>query len=62
MRDLARLGRYRLAPPGRAGLCEPSASRSRPIADAASIADRPSACARAASSRPEVGDPVASTT
>jgi hypothetical protein len=61
MRDLARLGRSRLAPPGRAGLCEPSASRSRPVTDAASIADRPSARPRAASSHPEIGDLVAST-
>ena len=58
MRDLARLGRSRLAPPGRAGLCEPYASHGRPVTDAFSIADDPSARPRAAGSRPEADDPV----
>jgi hypothetical protein len=49
LRDLARLGRSRLAKAGGAGLRK------------ASIADDPSAHPRAASSRPEAGDLVAST-
>jgi hypothetical protein len=60
MRDLARLGRFRPAPPGRAGLCDP-ASHGRAVTDAASIADDPSVRPRAASSRPETDDLVAST-
>jgi hypothetical protein len=39
LRDLACLGRFRLAPPGRAGLCEPGASHGRAVADAGSIVD-----------------------
>jgi len=59
MRDLARLGRVRIAPPGRAGLCDPHASHGRAVTDAGSIADGPSAHPRAASSRPETDDLVA---
>jgi hypothetical protein len=61
MRDLACLGRFRLAPPGRAGLCEPGASHGRADADAGSIADAPSVRPRAASPRPEADDLMAST-
>jgi hypothetical protein len=61
MRDLARLGRFRVAPPGRARLCDPGASHGRVVTDAASIADDPSVRPRAASSRPETDDLVAST-
>jgi hypothetical protein len=61
MRDLARLGRFRLAPPGKAGLCEPGASHGRAVTDAGSIADAPSVRPRAASPRPEADDLVAST-
>jgi hypothetical protein len=61
MRDPARLGRFRLAPPGRAGLCEPGASHGRAVTDAASIADDSSVRPRAAGSRPETDDLVAST-
>jgi len=58
-RDLARLGRFRLAPPGRAGLCDPGASHGRAVADADSIGDDPSVRPRAASSHPETDDLVA---
>jgi hypothetical protein len=61
MRDLARLGRSGPTDPGRAGLDRACASRSRPVTDAPGIADRPSARPRAASSRPEAYDLMAST-
>jgi hypothetical protein len=61
MRDPARLGRLRLAPPGKAGLCEPGASHGRAVTDAGSIADAPSVRPRAASPRPEADDLMAST-
>jgi hypothetical protein len=61
MRDLARLGRFRLAPPGKAGLCEPGASHGRAVTAAGNIADAPSVRPRAASPRPEADDLVAST-
>jgi len=60
MRDLARLGRSRLAVPGRAGLPEPGATHSRVVADAGSIANDPSVRPTAASSRPGADDLVAS--
>ena len=61
MRDLARLGRFRLAAPGRAGLCEPGASHGRAVTDAGGIADVPFLRRRAASLRPETDDLMAST-
>jgi hypothetical protein len=61
MRDPARLGRFGLSAPGRAGLCLPGASRNQPVTDATGIADRLLARPRAARSRPEASDSVAST-
>jgi hypothetical protein len=60
MRDLARPGRFHLAPPGRAGLCEADASHGRAVTDD-SIADAPSVRPTATSSRPETDDLMAST-
>jgi len=61
LRDLARLGRSRLAHAGEAGPREPSASRRRPGTDATSIGTRPPARPKRASSRPGTDDLVAST-
>jgi hypothetical protein len=61
LRDLARLGRFRFAPPGRAGLCDPGASHGRAVADAGSIADASSVRPRAARPRPEADDLMEST-
>ncbi len=61
MRDLARLGRYRLPAAGKAGAREACASPRRALADASSIADASPRRPRAASSRPEADDFMAST-
>jgi len=61
LRDLARLGRSRLVQTGEAGPRKPSASRRRPGTDASSIATRPPARPKRASSRPGPDDLVAST-
>jgi len=60
LRNLACLGRSRPAETGAAGLRRSSASRRRAGTDAASIATVPSLCPRAASSRPESDDLMAS--
>ncbi len=61
LRDLACLGRSRPPDAGGAGLHWASAPRRRAATDAASIAGVPSTCPRAASSRPETDDLMAST-
>ena len=61
LRDLAGLGRFRAAPPGRAGQRSPSASRRRTGTDAFSIAAGTSPRPRQASSRPGSDDLMAST-
>jgi hypothetical protein len=61
LRDLACLGRFCPADAGGAGLRWASASRRQAGTDAASIAAVPSTSPRAASSRPEAGDLMAST-
>jgi hypothetical protein len=58
LRDLARLGRVGPVPAGAAGLHRAGASRRRPVTDAASIADRPSARPRRTGSCPRVDDLV----
>src|SRR5213593_3225050 len=61
MRDLARLGRSGPAAAGGAGLRRACASPRRPLTDAASIGKRPPRRPRRTSSRPAVGDLMAST-
>jgi hypothetical protein len=61
LRDLARLGRFRLAQAGRAGPRKPCASRRRPGADASSMAAEPSTRSKRAGSRPAPDNLMAAT-
>jgi hypothetical protein len=61
MRDLTRLGRFRLCHGRLAALAQSCASRRQTVTDATSIGDGLSPTPRAASSRPATDDLAAST-